>query len=198
MAALIVVLGLDQLPPTERWPRLIAPLAAELAFSGLGDLPDLASLRREADESGRLEATEVAVNLVNFDYGRELVNRVVEAAGVKPGQPVVPARWHEYDCGDYFSSALADHGYWDEPGQYWYIWPADRVYEDVERQFLRIGSAGVDGVDWGYRRGQPGLWAYPNHNIPVGPERRVDGEFVWLAPTAKALLQGWLTGAITA
>ena len=197
MAGLIVVSGLDQLPPKERWPRLIAPLADELAYSGLGDLPDLASLRREAHESGRLAATEVAVNLVNFDYGRELVNRMVEAAGVKRGQPVVPARWHEYDCGDYFSSALADHGYWDEAGQYWYIWPADRVYEDVDLQFLRIGSAGVDGIDWGYRRGHSGLWAYPNHNIPMGPERPVDGEFVWLAPTAQALLQVWLTGAIT-
>jgi hypothetical protein len=186
MAGLIVVTGLDQLPPTERWPRLVAPLADELAHSGLGDLPDSASLQREAHESGRLEATEVAINLVNFDYGRELVNRAVEAAGVKRGQPVVPVRWHEYDCGDYFSSALAEHGYWDEPGQYWYIWPADRVYEDVDLQFLRIGSAGVDGIDWGYRRGHSGLWAYP-----------INGEFVWLAPTAQALLQGWLSGAIT-
>jgi hypothetical protein len=30
------------------------------------------------------------------------------------------------------------------------------------------------------------LWAYP-----------IDGDFVWLAPTAQALLQGWLSGAIT-
>jgi hypothetical protein len=98
----------------------------------------------------------------------------------------VPERWLEFDCGDYFSSALAVHGYWDEPGQHWYIWPAERVYQDIGRQFLVIGDAGVDGIDWGYRRGEPGLWAcYP-----------IDGEFVWLAPTAEVLLEGWLSGAI--
>lgn len=186
MARLVVVTGLEQLPPTERWPRLIAPLAEELAYGGLGDLQDLETLRREVDQWGIVEATEVAVNLVNFDYGRQLVDRVVEAAGIKCGKPGVPKRWREYHCGDYFSSALSEHGHWDEPGQYWYIWPAERCYEDTGRQFLVIGSAGVDGIDWGYRLGQSGLWAYP-----------IDGEFVWLAPTAQALLQGWLTGAIT-
>jgi hypothetical protein len=100
MALLIVVTGLDQLPPTERWPRLVAPLAEELAYSGLGHLPDLDSLRREVDECRRLEVAEVAVNLVNFDYGRPLVNRVVEAAGIKCGKPVPPVRWRDFNCTD--------------------------------------------------------------------------------------------------
>jgi hypothetical protein len=187
MAVLIMVTGLDQLPPTERWLRLVAPLAEELTYSGLGNLPELESLRCEFDERGSLQAPEVAVNLVNFDYGRPLVDRVVEAAGVKRGKPMLPARWRDFNCADYFSSRLAEHGYWDERGQYWYIWPAERIYEDGELQFLVIGGAGVDGIDWGYRRGHSGLWAwYP-----------VDAEFVTLAPTAEALLQGWLSGAIT-
>ena len=80
MAKLIVVTGLDQLPPAERWPRLIAPLAEELEYSGVGELPDLETLRREAEQRGTLEATEVAVTLVNIDYGRPLVGRLVEAA----------------------------------------------------------------------------------------------------------------------
>jgi hypothetical protein len=187
MAVLMVITGLDQLPPTERWPRLVAPLAEELAYSGFGDLPDLDSLRREVDECKSLQATDLAVNLVNFDYGRPLVDRVVEAAGIKRGKPVCPVRWCDFNCADYFSSGLAEHGYWDEPGQYWYIWPAERVYEDSELQFLVIGSAGVDGIDWGYRRGHSGLWAW----FPI------DAEFVALAPTTDALLQGWLSGAIT-
>src|SRR5438552_3527486 len=137
MPMLIVVTGLDQLLPTERWSRLIAPLVEELEYSGLGKLLELDSLRREVDEcSGSLRATEVAINLVNYDYGRPLVDRVVEAAGIKRGKPVLPARWRDFNCADYFSSALADHGYWDEPGQYWYIWPAERVYEDGELQLL--------------------------------------------------------------
>jgi hypothetical protein len=186
MAKLIVVTGLDQLPPTERWPRLVAPLADELAYSGLGELPDLASLRREADQRGMPEVTEVAVTLVHFDYGRPLVGRVVEAAGIKRGKLAVPVRWREYHCGEYFTSALGEQGYWDERGQYWYIWPAERIYEDTGLQFLVIGGPGVDGIHWGYRRGQSGLWAYP-----------IDGEFAWLAPTAQALLQGYLSGAIS-
>jgi hypothetical protein len=186
MSVLIMVTGADQLPPTERWPRLVAPLAEELAYSGLGNLPDLDSLRAELKERGNLQATEVAVNLVNFGYGRALVDRVVEAAGVKRGKPLLPERWRDFNCADYFSSALAEHGYWDEPGQYWYIWPAERVYENSELQFLIIGTAGVDGIDWGYRRGHSGLWAwYP-----------IDAEFVALAPTAEGLLEGWLSGAI--
>lgn len=186
MAKRIVVTGLDQLPPTERWRRLIAPLAEELEYSGLGELPDFESLRREADQWGSLEATEVAVTLVNFEYGRLLVGRVVEAAGIKRGKATVPVRWREYECGEYLTSALGEQGYWDERGQYWYLWPSERIYEDTELQFLVIGGPGVDGIDWGYRRGQSGLWGYP-----------IDGAFKWLAPTAQALLQGYLSGAIS-
>ena len=45
----------------------------------------------------------------------------------------VPERWREYRCGDYFNSPLAATGYFDEPGQYWYIHPAEQVIEDVGR-----------------------------------------------------------------
>lgn len=185
--ALIVVVGLDQLPAAERWPRLVAPLAEELANSGLGSLPELDALRRERDQTGDLQTTEVAVVLVNWDYGRPLIDRVVQAAGIKREKPAMPARWCDYHCADYFDSKLAENGYWDEPGQYWYIVSADRVYEDTERQLLVIGGPGVDGIDWGYRLRHTGLWAwYP-----------IDAEFAAIAATAQALLQGWLSGAIT-
>ena len=99
----------------------------------------------------------------------------------------IPAQWHGYDCDDYFCSALAENGYWDELGEYWYIWPAAQVHEDATNQFLIVGSAGVDGINWGYRKGEKGLWAwYP-----------ILGEWRWLAQTVDSLLQGWLSGAIT-
>jgi hypothetical protein len=98
----------------------------------------------------------------------------------------VPTKWQEYNCGDYFTSVLAEHGYWDEAGQYWYFWPAAQVYEDRDRLFLVIGSAGVDGIHWGYRKGQKGLWAY----YPI------EGEWRWLASTVSGLLDGWLSGEI--
>jgi hypothetical protein len=186
MAKLIVVTGLDQVPPTERWQRLVAPLADELVHSGLGELPELESMRREAKQRGSLEATEVAVTLARLDYGIALVDRVVATSGIKRIKPVHPARWRTYDCGEYFRSPLCEEGHWDEPAQYWYIWPATRIYEDTDRQFLVIGGPGVDGIDWGYRLGHEALWAHP-----------IDGEYKWLASTAQALLQGYLSGAIS-
>jgi hypothetical protein len=186
VAKLIVVAGMDQLLPAERWPRLIAPLAEELQYSGLGECLDLESLRREAAQRGGVEAAEVAVTLANFGYGLPLVRRIVAGAGIRPCKPVVPLRWREYNCADYFTSTLSENGYWDEAGQYWYMLPAERVYEDTDLQFLVIGDPGVDGIDWGYRRGQPGLWAHP-----------IDGEYKCLAPTVEALLQGYLSGAVS-
>lgn len=99
----------------------------------------------------------------------------------------MPVRWRGFHCADYFDSRLAESGYWDEPGQYWYIVSADRVYEDVERQLLVIGGPGVDGIDCGHRLGHIGLWAW----YPIG------AEFVAIAPTTQALSQGWLSGAMT-
>jgi hypothetical protein len=100
---------------------------------------------------------------------------------------VVPERWQEYNCEDYFASPLAETGYWDEGGQYWYFWRADRILEDHKRQFLVIGSAGVDGIDWGYRKGLRGLWAY----YPI------DSEFVLLTDTFAELVERWLSGRLT-
>lgn len=186
MGGIVVVTGLDQLPPPDRWVRLLAPLAAELADSGLGYVPDLDALRRQA-EAGGPGPNEVAVELVNLDYGRRLLVRVVEGAGIRPPAGVVPERWRGFGCLDYFGSALAQQGYWDEAGQYWYVWPSDRIYERADLPLLVIGGPGCDGIDWGYRAGRAGLWAYH----PIG------GEFSWLAPTADALVQGWRSGAIT-
>jgi hypothetical protein len=185
MDKLIFITGVDQLSPAERWPRLIAPLAEKLKSSGLGRLPDEEALRREAEQTGVLEATEVAVQLANLDYGRPLVDSVVAVAGIHCLRSSRPARWRSYHCDDYFASTLAEFGSWDDASQLWLVWPADRVYERPDEQFLVIGTAGVNGIHWGYRGGQRGLWAYP-----------IDGEFVWKASSAAELVQGWLSGTI--
>jgi hypothetical protein len=99
-----------------------------------------------------------------------------------------PQQWREYPCEDYFASPLASQGYWDEPGQFWYIEPAKRVEEHPEVQFLQVGSAGVDSIGFGYRKGQPGFWAL----------HRMEGDrFQYLAPTVLQFLDGWLAGAIS-
>jgi hypothetical protein len=186
MAFLIVLTGLHRLPKADRWPRLIAPLAQELADSGLGSLPDLPSLRLEVDQTGRVEAEEVAIDLVQLGYGRQLVERAALAAGINGGQAVVPVRWCDYNCADCFSSSFAASGYFDSQAQFQYILPVTDVYEDSSRNFLVVGGPGVDGITWGYRRGERGLWAwYP-----------IRGEFVQLSPTIELLLEGWLQGSV--
>ena len=49
----------------------------------------------------------------------------------------IPALWRDYPCQDYFSSALATDGLWDESGQLWLIEPAGRVVEEAEGEFYK-------------------------------------------------------------
>lgn len=94
--------------------------------------------------------------------------------------------WKDYQCSDYFDSPFAEHGWWDEETQFWYIEPARNLRESVNRDFLVIGGPGVDGIEWGYRKGHVGIWAhYP-----------VDHEFVLIAPSASELRDGYLSGSI--
>jgi hypothetical protein len=98
----------------------------------------------------------------------------------------VPENWRHYDCSDYFESPLAKRGWWDDESQYWYIQPAQHLREDIAREFLVIGGPGVDGIDWGYRKGHSGIWAhYP-----------IDDEFVLLAGSASELREGYFSGRI--
>jgi len=71
----------------------------------------------------------------------------------------IPDKWRVYECTDYFESALAMHGYWDERSQIWVIEPIERVEERTDCKFLQIGRPGVDGIGFGYRLGQSGIWA---------------------------------------
>jgi len=96
----------------------------------------------------------------------------------------VPEKYCDYRCEDYYSSPLAIHGFWDEPGQWWVIVPAERVKEDAE--FLEVGSPGVDSIGLGYRKATSGLWAY----------HRMEMRFQYLAETVIELLDGWLSGRI--
>ena len=50
-----------------------------------------------------------------------------------------------------------------------------------------IGSAGCDGIDFCFRQGLRGIWAY----YPV------EGDYVLVAANLKALEEGWLNGSIS-
>lgn len=97
-----------------------------------------------------------------------------------------PDAWREFDCADYCASPLAFTGWWDEPGQIWYVEPAPRSYVDTAIQMLVVGRPGVDGLVWGYRRGLPGIWVY----YPL------DGHYRQVAWTIDELRDGYSSGGI--
>lgn len=186
MDPLIVVTEVGLLPPRERWGKLVSPLEEQLIASGLGRVLDFETLRRETAELGYCAAEEVAVELRHMGYGRELVDAVIAAAGIPPGSPVVASRWLGYHCEEYFSEGWAEQGHFDEFSQTPVIVPLPEAYEDVEHQFLVIGHSGCDGIDFGYRNGHSGLWAY-----------QIDGEFKLMADTVADLVEGWCSGKLS-
>ena len=186
MSEIFVRTGLDRLTPSDRWSLLISPLADELVQSGLGEILDWESLQNEAHQSGGVHVKEFAFSLVNRGYGLPFVDGIVATSGLEWTKPETPTRWVDFNCDDYFNSPFSEQGCWNEPGQNWDILEARQVYEDTVLQMLVIGHPGVDGIVWGYRHGQSGLWAW----------NPMTGEFSWLGATAEAMIQDWVSGRI--
>ncbi len=99
----------------------------------------------------------------------------------------IPPQFTAYRCAEYFASDAFTCGVWDEPSQLWVIVAVDDVVEHPELEFLVVGRSGCDGIEFGYRKGQDGLWAY----YPIGQE------FTRVAPNISSLVEGWLSGSIT-
>lgn len=98
----------------------------------------------------------------------------------------VPTRWREYRCEEYFHDGWSERGHFDEPSQNLVIVAAEQVYEEPKFNFLAIGRSGGDGVDFGYRRGVDGLWAfYP-----------IEGDFKFMAESVAELADGWCAGRL--
>jgi hypothetical protein len=99
----------------------------------------------------------------------------------------VPEPWRAYACDDYFREGWSERGHFDEPSQTLVIAPLALAYEDAGSPFFAVGRSGWDGVDFGYRKGHPGLWAfYP-----------IDGEFKYIAATVAELVDGWCTSRLS-
>ena len=90
----------------------------------------------------------------------------------------------EYETAEYFTSSFRE-GVYDQNSQWWIIHRQEELYE--HHDFLVVGSPGVDMIEFGYRKGEYGIWMYE----PIGEE------FRYLAPSLAVLLEGWDTGAIT-
>jgi len=96
-----------------------------------------------------------------------------------------PANLRDFHCDDYFASEWAKDGYWDASSQLMLVVPARQ--RELRSDFLVIGRPGVDGIEFGYRREQRGIWAY----YPI--ERR----FVAVAKTTADLIDGYVSCRIT-
>jgi hypothetical protein len=70
-----------------------------------------------------------------------------------------------FGCEDYLSSKWGRDGLYDESAEVQIIYnSADAIAHD-DIGFLEIGRPGVDGLSFGYRKGERGLWVhYPYEN----------------------------------
>src|SRR5690242_8588724 len=99
----------------------------------------------------------------------------------------IPKPFNNYRCSDYFNSDVFVRGVWSPSAQLWLIVAAKEVVEHADIGFLVIGRPGFDGIEFGYRRGFDGIWAhYP-----------IEDDFRLVAPDVSALVEGWLSGAIS-
>jgi hypothetical protein len=93
----------------------------------------------------------------------------------------------KYSCHDYFEHDWHEKGYFCEDSQCPVIVPFDEVHEVPNAEFLAVGHAGSDGIDFGYRKDVPGIWAY----YPI------DRDFKYMSATIKELVAAWISGKLS-
>ena len=170
----------------DRWSTFLKELASQLSGSGLG------SFSGEATPSDGGATVDLLVVLRDIDYGRPLLEKCVRDNGISIERPIVPRRWVDYRCDEYFAD-----GWWNR--EHPDIDPEsrelglevmldrERIYEDLEHEFLAVGWSGCDGIDFGYRKQHGGLWAYYPGEDYFEPK----------APNIPALRKGWSDGSVT-
>jgi hypothetical protein len=98
----------------------------------------------------------------------------------------IPDQFKDYNCREYFNSQKFARGFYDERAGFWTVYADTNIREHPELEFLAVGGPGCDGLEWGYRKGHPGLWVfYP-----------IEQRFELLAPTLAELFDGWYSGRI--
>lgn len=88
-------------------------------------------------------------------------------------------------CDEYFENFAG--GRFDEPSQLWFILPGEKTSLDHSRRAFVIGAAGSDGIEFCFRAGERGVWAYY-------PQ---EDRWTLLAQNLTDLERGWLSGLIT-
>jgi hypothetical protein len=93
----------------------------------------------------------------------------------------------KYQCDEYFAQNWHQKGYLDEESQTPVIVPFDETFEDANSSFFVMGRSGSDGINFGFRPGHPGLWAY----YPI------EQDFKYMAATIEELVAGWISGKLS-
>jgi hypothetical protein len=96
-------------------------------------------------------------------------------------------QFQDYACVEYFADGWSERGHFDEEAQLQVIVPLSEAYEEQDIGFFAIGRSGCGGIDFGYRKGLSGLWAY----YPI------DQDFLLMAPTIADLVEGWCSGRLS-
>lgn len=154
-------------------------LASVLNQSGLGACESIT-----LDTPTRID---FLVTLRNTNYGRTVLDDWLAKSGLAISNPIKPVRWSEFLCNEYF-----ENGWWDKyryegiANGFSAVSDKTGIYEDSQNDFLAIGSPGIDGAMFGYRRNTPGLWVcYPGEDY-----------FREMADTLDGLQDGWANGTI--
>jgi hypothetical protein len=99
----------------------------------------------------------------------------------------IPSQFCIYGCEEYFRDGWSERGHFHKPSQTMVVVPLPDAYEDPEIEFFAIGRSGCNGIDFGYRKGHSGLWAfYPS-----------DRDFKYMAATVAELAHGWCAGRLS-
>jgi len=175
----------------DRWSMFLKSLASQLSYGGLG------SLSEEAMSDEDTLTGDVLIELRNMEYGRALLEECVRKHHISIQRPIVPQRWIDYRCDEYFADNWWNREYYDLERHLWagipesHLWNGvydyTRIYEDFEHGFLAIASSGCDGIDFGFRKEREGLWAYYSGQ----------NYFKLMAPTIPALRDGWCHGNLS-
>ena len=99
----------------------------------------------------------------------------------------IPAKFREFHCAEYFGAFQFSLGVFLPEAQLQIIYPSSDLRVIEVSRFLAIGSAGADGIEFGYRTAEKGLWAF------CPQEER----FEFVANSLIELVQGYRAGAIT-
>ena len=99
---------------------------------------------------------------------------------------LMPIAFRGFDCAEYFSSSTFRRGVVDPESQLQLIYSESQLRVIKAADFLAVGSAGADGIEFGFRKGISGLWAFhPN-----------EGRFQAVASSLQSLVAGFRDGSI--